>query len=485
VTVAAKAGAADTRAAGTRLLDRIGDNGLLAAVILAGAVLPVAAINRMISTDGWLALVAGRLIVDDGLPSTNTLTILGAGRPWVDQQWLAQVVLYAAERLGGLPFVLFGHLMLTFAALVIAAVVARRRGSRPEAVALVTIVALLPFTIGTFGVRTQTLVYVPFALLLAVVTSPKPLTWRGTFVLVACLAVWANLHGSVLVAAALVSLRGLVELRSQAWRNARSWMLVVAPWMALFATPYARSVPDYYAHTIFNPGFGQLAQWQPTTLSAVSAPIFALAFGFVWVLARDRVAYSTYEKAAGGALLVLALLAVRNWVWFTLFAVMLLPRGITGSWRAHSSIGIRRVNAAAAVVAGALLAATVAATATRPASWYEAEFPRAAADAVEAEAARRPAATVYATERYADWLLWRLPALEGRLAYDARFELLEKDELEAIALFRASPLFLEDTLRRHEIVVLDQTTERRLMPELERQAEELFRARRIVVAARG
>ncbi|HSC92644.1 MAG TPA: hypothetical protein VLB86_13405 [Gaiellaceae bacterium] len=484
MTAAAKT-IAEPRAAKTSgLLERVGDNGLVVAIVLAGAVLPVAAINRMISTDGWLALVAGRSIVGDGLPSTNTLTILGAGRPWVDQQWLGQVVLYGAERLGGLPLVLFGHVALTFAALAIAAAVATRRGARPEAVGLVTIVALLPFMIATFGVRTQTLVYVPFVVLLAAVTSRKPLTWRRTLVLVALLAVWANLHGSVLVAAALVSLRGLLEARSLGWREPRSWTLVVAPWAALFATPYALDVPDYYAQTILNPGFGQLAQWQPTTLSAVSAPLFLLAFGFVWILARDRDAYSTYEKVAGGALLVLALLAMRNWVWFTLFAVMFLPRGVTGSWQLRSSVGIRRVNAAVALVAAAALAATIAATASRPASWYEAEFPPAAADAVAAAANRRPSATVYATERYADWLLWKLPLLAGRLAYDARFELLEEDELEAIALFRASPVFLEDTLRRHEIVVLDRTTERRVTAELAQQTDELFGGRRIVVAVR-
>ncbi|HSL64242.1 MAG TPA: hypothetical protein VK874_06235, partial [Gaiellaceae bacterium] len=376
MSVAAKAVVAEARAARrSRLLDRFGDSGLVVAVVLAGALLPVVAINRLISTDGWLALVSGRLIVDHGLPSTNTLTVLGAGRPWVDQQWLAQVALYGLERLGGLRLVLFGHVALTFAALAIAAGVARRRGARPEALALVTFVAMLPFLLATFGVRTQTLVYAPFAVLLGLVTSRAQLTWPRTLGLVGILAVWANLHGSVLVATALVSLRGLLELSSSAGRrDPRAWALIVAPWPALFATPYARDVPHYYVDTVLNPGFGHLAQWQPTTLSALSAPLFALAFGFVWLLARRPGAYSTYERLAGGALLALALLAVRNWVWFTLFAVMVLPRGIARVPGLRSSAGTRRVNAAAGLIAAALLTFAVAATATRPASWYEAQF---------------------------------------------------------------------------------------------------------------
>jgi hypothetical protein len=39
---------------------------------------------------------------------------------------------------------------------------------------------------------------------------------------------------------------------------------------------------------------------------------------------------------------------------------------------------------------------------------------------------------VYADERFADWLLWRLPQLRGRVAYDASFELLSTAQLQAI-----------------------------------------------------
>ena len=34
--------------------------------------------------------------------------------------------------------------------------------------------------------------------------------------------------------------------------------------------------------------------------------------------------------------------------------------------------------------------------------------------------------------RYADWLLWTRPELAGRIAYDARFELLSNEELDRL-----------------------------------------------------
>src|SRR5262249_39752076 len=40
---------------------------------------------------------------------------------------------------------------------------------------------------------------------------------------------------------------------------------------------------------------------------------------------------------------------------------------------------------------------------------------------------------VYAHEKYADWLLWRDPSLRGKVAYDARFELLTHNELKRVA----------------------------------------------------
>ena len=44
---------------------------------------------------------------------------------------------------------------------------------------------------------------------------------------------------------------------------------------------------------------------------------------------------------------------------------------------------------------------------------------------------------MYADERFADWLLWRLPQLRGRVAYDASFELLSSTQLQAIGVFKS------------------------------------------------
>ena len=49
--------------------------------------------------------------------------------------------------------------------------------------------------------------------------------------------------------------------------------------------------------------------------------------------------------------------------------------------------------------------------------------------AVRAET-RDPGTRVWATDGTADWLLWRIPDLRGRIAFDVRFELYDENALD-------------------------------------------------------
>ena len=66
-------------------------------VCLVGIVLLSVFAPSIVVGDTWLTLMAGREVVEHGLPDTEHLTILGEGSTWTDQQWLAQIVFYAAH----------------------------------------------------------------------------------------------------------------------------------------------------------------------------------------------------------------------------------------------------------------------------------------------------------------------------------------------------------------------------------------------------
>jgi hypothetical protein len=91
------------------------------------------------------------------------------------------------------------------------------------------------------------------------------------------------------------------------------------------------------------------------------------------------------------------------------------------------------VKTALAATAIAAVSVAGAAAAARPESWLTSSvYPAAAAKAVGAAAATDPTARIYSDVRFADWLLWTRPELAGRIAYDARFELLSNVELDRL-----------------------------------------------------
>ena len=62
----------------------------------------------------------------------------------------------------------------------------------------------------------------------------------------------------------------------------------------------------------------------------------------------------------------------------------------------------------------------------KPSSWFERSYPSGILSAFDRVQARDPQLRVFANEAYGDWLLLRRPELQGRLAFDIRFELIPR-----------------------------------------------------------
>jgi len=167
----------------------------------------------------------------------------------------------------------------------------------------------------------------------------------------------------------------------------------------------------------------------------------------VWLLARARSSLTLFEHVALLVMLAGGLEAIRSIVWFALAAVVVLPRAVDAVWPQRELRPGLAVRSLARVCALALPGVVVLLLMV-PASAYENEWPTRALAAVRAH----PGERVLADDRYADWLLWNVPSLRGRLAYDVRFEVLTTRQLRAIAGFRAHPSRLA---RGYGIVVLE------------------------------
>jgi hypothetical protein len=405
------------------------ENGALLVVLGSLAIVMVASLRSSLLPDGWMALVSGREIAAHGLPSHETLTVWAHGRRWVDQQWLAQLLLYGLWRGGGLKLALFVHAALSVGAFAAAAVLARRLGASARSTTWISLPVLVTFYPGASVMRTQSFAYPLFVAVFWLLVTDARKPSRRVFAVLPLLAVWANLHGSVLLGAALVSLAGLVGLVS----------------------PYALHLPAYYENVLRGSGFSRfVTEWAPTTLTLVTVPLYLLMVGGVWLLGRTRNRLSAFEKLAFLTTAVLAFQTVRDMVWFGLVALVLLPRLLDEV--IPSVPEPRRLNRllAAAICGGVVIA--VVGVATNPASWFERDFPAAAADA--AAAAAGPQGRVLATSPFADWLLWTHPELAGRVAFDARFELLTPVQLERAARFLGRSGSWTATANPYRVLVL-------------------------------
>ena len=471
----------------SRLALGLEENGTVVLAVAAFAAVLITHLRTALAADGWMALLSGRVVAQHGLPSHDTLTIWAHGRTWVDQQWLAQLVLYELERLGGLQLVLLVHAALATLGLGLAAMLARRLGGSARSVTWVALPVLVAFWPGAGIMRPQSFAYPLFVGVLWLLLDDLRLHSRRVYLVLPLLVLWANLHGSVIVGAALVSGYALVELVGSLWKrprtvHLRSIVLLVAPLLCMLASPYATSLPHYY-RTIFSSGFADyVTEWAPTTLTLVHAPIYLLALGGLWLLGRAGERASAFEKLAFVGLSLLALDAVRNGVWLALVSLVVLPR-LLDTLRAPA-VEPKRLNRmlALAMLAGVFVATL--AVAFKPVSWFTQQYPAAAQNAAAAAAGAH--GRVFANESYADWLVFEHPQLAGRIAYDSRFELLTGSQLRSVTEFRNRVAGWHSTIRGYEILVLNKVDDRQPIRALlrERAARVVLRRGPVVVLSR-
>jgi PAS domain-containing protein len=327
--------------------------------------------------------------------------------------------------------------------------------------------------------RAQTLALPLFVLLYALLRSDARAPSARILWCVPLLALWANLHGSVLLGAVLVVVRvgGRVVGARRLARVELFRTLAVAALLpvAVLATPYGPALAGYYRLMLLDAPFAHyVTEWQRTTLTLETVPFFAVAAGIVLLSLRRARRLLRFEQAALMLLAAAAVDAHRNVVWFALASLVsvpsLLARDVPRARHPVAGVSYGLVAAGAA-------AATIFVIVVGP-------FPRAAAvgpvhvgDAAAAAARRDPSLLVFANDRWGDWLLWTHPELAGRIAYDARFELLDDAQLRALTQLHLRGTASPALTRRYRLFILD--------PTKEAAAEKLLRGRggRVVAAA--
>ena len=284
----------------------------------------------LVVNDSWLNLMAGREVIENGLPSVDELTIYGLGSIWTDQQWGAQMFMYGVYSLGGFALLSIMACVFVVGAFTLAGAASRTLGAGPRAIWLLFLPVLISAALG-WSIRAQMLTLPLYTgllwLLAAQARRPTNLVWVSLPMLV----VWGNLHGSAALGAMLVMLLGAYELIRT---RGRSWLrdfglLVLAP-LALLVTPYGPATTARYYHLLLvDPPFaGQVTEWRwPAPASNTYAFYVLLAIALPIVIwGRRRL--TVFDIGVLAVTLAGALTAIRGIPWFAFACMFFVPVAI-------------------------------------------------------------------------------------------------------------------------------------------------------------
>jgi hypothetical protein len=286
-------------------------------------------------------------------------------------------------------------------------------------------------------VRAQVIALPLYVALLWLLASESRTPTRRVYLAFPLILVWANLHGSVVLGAMLTMLLGAIEIVKRRGISLRQLALIVVSPLLVLATPYGPvDTARYYHLLIIDPPFSasEVTEWNRSDPAFNTLFFYILAAVALVVVIRGRRRLTFFDVATLALTFAGGVLAIRGIPWFAMAAQLYLPVALGGKLEERSD-RVRRVNRIVASAAATLVVLAVAVTLGRDRGWFVSHWPNEAVVAVR-RASGDPSTKVFATSKNADWLLWRIPGLRGRLAWDIRFEIYSPETFERIVRFR-------------------------------------------------
>lgn len=322
----------------TRLLQSCTYDRLLGAlfflvVVLACGLTPM-------QSDTWWQLRAGRdMWSARHVMLTDVYSHTAYGSFWLNHEWLAEILYYLAYRLGGLPAVtLLATALVTGAWAIVWSLTSA--SSRAK---FAWLVFALPAASGAWEPRPHA-----FSLLLLPLTVLVIVRQRYLWTLPILFALWANLHGGVLIGLLVLSAGIGVRVFHDPGEWRRSARLLGACLAATCATPigwrFWIEIPRSLARIHQYP----LNEWRAPQLADVGMlPFWVLAAAFVVTVAirRRELARRPAEAtlcAAALLLLPLAIVAIRNTGPFVMLAAPALATLVPFRLRASADSNRRQ-----------------------------------------------------------------------------------------------------------------------------------------------
>lgn len=396
------------------------------------AMVAAASTLEITSFDIWWHLAAGRQAVEIGaIPQHESFSFTAAGAPWVDHEWLFQLIVFGIHSLLGEPgLVIFRVVMVTLAA----AVVLRAAQLTTRWPSAVLCLGLLPFLLagrGRFLIRPELFTLVFSVILVATLFQRRdePPTLRQLLWIPVIFVFWANLHAGVILGIVLLTVYtaglllhvlssrlalGLRPLPAGRPGLAASSTLLGLSATATLMNPFGFEIyrVPFHLRDLIATGIFRNAEWDPPSLPF--SWLYFSILGFTLVVAAFRWRRLDAPTAlALGLLVFLSLRHIRHGAIFGFLAPILLA-GIC----LHHRPPLRPLHPALAATIFLLLASSFALSNPFGFTVDRRILP---VDATDWIAEHRPPGQMLNSETFGGFLAWRLGP-EVRIFIDGRNE---------------------------------------------------------------
>jgi hypothetical protein len=300
----------------------------------------------------WLAAL-GRSILALGSVPAGIPYAAAPSVDWVNVPVLGELVFHALQVAGGDRGFLIAQLLATTAALTLLALGMRALGAPDAASAVVLMLVFFAAAPSFLIVRAQLFSLVLFCAVLLLLRAESRSPSRRVWLLVPLIALWANLHGAVLVGLAIAAAYLVLE---RARRNALvAASVLVACCASLFLTPALASSGRYYLGVLHSEAaqrgegmWAPLSAHKPFDVLFIVLAIPLLVFAF-------RSGLKVWELACVAALAGLTLHAGRNNIWLLCFIAAPAAHGLGKRFLRDLAVSPRTIALCAAVPATFLL----------------------------------------------------------------------------------------------------------------------------------
>jgi hypothetical protein len=238
--------------------------------------LPIAMFLSITPHDYWFYVRIGRDILATGaIPTVDTLSYTFPGRPIFYQPWMSAVIFWLIHEAGGatLTYLLKGVCIALAYGLMWT--LTREAGTGPR-LATLLIIVMGYSTSGNWSVRPQLLVYPLFALTLYILWHWHRGRARFMWALPLACLLWANLHGSFILAFALMGSALIFGARDR--KGLAIWLGISL--LSTFINPRGIFVWQFVSDMLTSPSDQLFAtEWRPPVNAGWQMNIF-----FGWLL---------------------------------------------------------------------------------------------------------------------------------------------------------------------------------------------------------